>query len=200
MNSYKMECGCEFNILDEKINPDTELPALDIDFYTLRLDCQLAWDCFKETTKGIFQLETQLGQTWSRKLKPECIEDLAALTAILRPGVLKAKLDDKSLTQHFVDRKNGDEPVAEIDPSITDILKETQQILVYQEETLQIAQKIAGFDLKQADILRRAIGKKIPELMTKVEKDFIEGVKKTGIVTEEKGKEIWDMIRKSERY
>jgi hypothetical protein len=200
VKKHKMDCGCEFDIIDEKINPVTNLPSISIDYYNLRLDCEKTWECFKNSTKGVFQLETQLGQTWSRKLKPECIEDLAALTAVLRPGVLKAKLDDKSLTQHFVDRKNKISEVEEIDPSITDILKDTQQILVYQEETLQIAQKIAGFDLKQADILRRAIGKKIPELMTKVEVEFIEGVKKTGIVTEEKGKEIWDMIRKSERY
>lgn len=197
---YKMDCGCEFKVLSEEINPVTGIPHIDVDYYNLPLDCPITWDVFKNSTKGIFQLETPLGQTWSKKLKPENLEDLAALTAILRPGVLKAKLDDKSLTQHFVDRKNRVEEAVCIDESIRDILKETQQILVYQEETLQIAAKIAGFDLKQADILRRAIGKKIPELMTQVEKDFIEGVKKTGIVSEEKGREIWDMIRKSERY
>jgi DNA polymerase-3 subunit alpha len=195
-----MECGCEFKILNPNINKKTGLPSIDIDYYNLRLDCPIAWECFKNTTKGVFQLETQLGHTWSKKLGPEDIEDLAALTAILRPGVLKAQLNGKSLTQHFVDRANLKETADEIDSSITDVLSPTQQILVYQEQTLQIAKTIAGFDLKQADILRRAIGKKIPELMTKVETEFIDGVKKVGIVSEEKGKEIWDMIRKSERY
>ena len=197
---YTMPCGCEFKLLSEEINPLSGLPHIDIDYYNLPLDCDLAWDTFKRSTKGVFQLETNLGQTYSKKLGPENLEDLGALGAILRPGVLKAMLDGKSLTQHFIDRKNKIEEPTEIDPSIADILRETQQILVYQEETLQIAQKIAGFDLKQADILRRAMGKKIPELMTQVEAEFIEGVKKTGIVTEEKGREIWDMIRKSERY
>lgn len=200
MQKYKMDCGCELELLDETINPDTGYPALNIDFYNLRLDCDKTWEVFVDSTKGVFQLETQLGETWSKKLKPSSIDELAALTAILRPGVLKAQLDGKSLTQHFIDRKHHLEPANPIDETIEDVLENTHQILVYQEQTLQIAQKIADFDLKQADVLRRAIGKKIPELMTKVEDEFIEGIKKIGIVSEEKGKEIWDMIRKSERY
>lgn len=194
------ECGCKFPVLDHKIGESNGLPSIDIDFYDLELNCPETWKIFAESTKGVFQLETQLGNTWSKKLKPDKMEHLAALGSILRPGVLKAIVDNKSVTQHYIDRKNGVEDVKLEHDSLEEILKDTYGLSIYQEQTLQIAQKLAGFDLKQADILRRAIGKKIPELMTQVEKEFLEGIKKVGLISEELGRHIWDNIRKSERY
>jgi len=201
MDKYKFPCGCEFTITDEKIKYSDGLPSLDVDFYNLPLTCPKVWELLQEgKTKGIFQLETNLGRAWARRILPDNVEDLAALISVVRPGTLKVKVNNKSMTQLFADRKRGEEKTIDVHPAIHDILAKTHQILVYQEQSLKIAQKVAGFDLKQADVLRRAIGKKIPELMTKVENDFVEGVKKTGIVTEEEGKEIWGYIRKSERY
>lgn len=196
----EFDCGCKFNILDDKEKDYDGLPSIEIDYYNLDYDCPLAWQVFSESTKGVFQLETNLGQTWSKKLKPTSIEELAALGSLLRPGCLKAISDGKSMTAHYVDRKNGLEPSVAMHESISEILSPTYHVLTYQEQTIKIAQKVAGFDLKDADILRRAMGKKDSELMTKVEQTFLEGVKKTGILTEEEGKEIWANIRKSERY
>ena len=111
-------------------------------------------------TKGIFQLESNLGKAWAKKLAPSNIEELSALIAIIRPGCLKAYVDGKSMTQHFIDRKHGREDVTYLHESLEEILAPTYGVLVYQEQSMRIAQKIAGFDLQEADELRKAIGKK----------------------------------------
>lgn len=159
------------------------------------------WDLICEgNTKGVFQLESQLGKSWAKKVKPRNISELSALISLIRPGCLKAYIDGKSLTQRYVDRKSGLEPVLYPHESLEDILKETYGILVYQEQSMMIAQHLAGFDLKDADILRKAIGKKKAGLMTKVKRSFLKGSTKQGIVTKEVAKEIFSWIEKSNRY
>lgn len=196
-----MECGCEFNVLDENISNIDGLPAIDLDVYNLNKNCKPTWDLFHSGhIKGVFQFETYLGQHWSKQIQPDEIEDIAAIISAIRPGVLKSMLDNKSLTRHFADRKSGEEPVAYPHESLSEILGSTRGIILYQEQTLLIARKLAGFDLKDADILRRAMGKKDAALMTEVEAKFINGCNKVGIVDEEKAKEIFSWIRKSERY
>ena len=127
------------------------------------------WELFKEgKTKGVFQLESNLGRSWSKKLAPDNLEELAALIAIIRPGCLKAVIDGKSMTQRFVDRKHKLEEVSYLHESLEDVLKPTYGVWVYQEQSMRIAQKLAGFDLKKADDLRKAIGKKKADLMAAV--------------------------------
>ena len=145
-----------------------------------------AWALFRDgLTKGIFQLESNLGKSWSKKLSPENLEELAALIAIIRPGCLKAVDRGKTMTQRFVDRKWLKEEVTYLHESLEDILKPTYGVLVYQEQAMRIAQKLAGFDLQQADDLRKAIGKKKADLMAKVKKSFLEGAASKGIVTKD---------------
>lgn len=159
------------------------------------------WDLFREgKTKGIFQLESNLGRSWSKKLAPENIEELAALIALIRPGCLKAIIDGKSMTQRFVDRKHKKEEVTYLHESLEEILKPTYGVLVYQEQSMRIAQKLAGFDLKKADDLRKAIGKKNAELMASIKNDFIAGCKKVKLVDEHTASEIFGWIEKSSRY
>lgn len=159
------------------------------------------WKLFAEgKTKGIFQLESNLGKSWSKKLAPTSIEELSALIAIIRPGTLKAYIDGKSMTQIYVDRKHGREPVSYLHQSLEDILKPTYGVLVYQEQSMRIAEKIAGFNLQEADLLRKAIGKKKADLMNQVKKSFIEGAEKKGVVTREEAEEIFGWIEKSSRY
>jgi DNA polymerase III alpha subunit len=159
------------------------------------------WQLFAEgKTKGIFQLESNLGKSWSKKVAPQNIEELSALIAIIRPGTLKAFVDGKSMTQHYVDRKHGREEVTYLHPSLEEILKPTYGVLVYQEQSMRIAQKIAGFNLQEADELRKAIGKKKADLMAKVKKKFIIGAKKIGTVSKEEAEEIFGWIEKSSRY
>lgn len=159
------------------------------------------WQLFAEgKTKGVFQLESNLGKSWSKKLAPNNIEELSALIAIIRPGCLKAYVDGKSMTQHFIDRKHGREEVTYLHESLEEILAPTYGVLVYQEQSMRIAQKIAGFDLQEADELRKAIGKKKADLMAKVKKKFIQGAKKAKIVTAEEAEQIFGWIEKSARY
>jgi len=113
---------------------------------------------------------------------------------------LEAIREGKSVTEHYIDRKNGVEPVEYFHPSLENALSATYGEMVYQEQAMQIARDIAGFNLQQADILRKAIGKKKPEIMAKVKVEFLEGCEKTGIVTKEEAEEIFGWIEKSQRY
>jgi DNA polymerase III alpha subunit len=185
----KFDCGCDI--------PDDQ----PIDFYNLRLDCPKTWEIFIEgRTQGVFQLETSLGKGWSKKVKPERMEHLAALTSVLRPGCINALVGDKTIAQHYADRKNGEEEIEYYHEALESILEETFGEMIYQEESLQITQKIAGFDLKEADQLRKAMGKKDAKIMAEVKTKFLEGAKKTKIVTEEQAEEIFSWIEKSNRY
>lgn len=159
------------------------------------------WQLFAEgKTKGVFQLESNLGKSWSKKLAPTNIEELSALIAIIRPGTLKAYVDGKSMTQHYVDRKHGREEVTYLHSALEEILKPTYGVLVYQEQSMRIAEKIAGFNLQEADVLRKAIGKKKADLMNEVKKSFIIGAEKVGIVTKDEAEQIFGWIEKSSRY
>ena len=151
-------------------------------------------------TKGVFQLESNLGKSWSKKLAPNNIEELSALIAIIRPGCLKAYVDGKSMTQHFIDRKHGREDVVYLHESLEEVLAPTYGVLVYQEQSMRIAQKIAGFNLEEADELRKAIGKKKADLMAQVKKKFIKGANKVKIVNKEEAEEIFGWIQASARY
>lgn len=159
------------------------------------------WNLFKDgLTKGVFQLESNLGRAWSKRLAPENLEELAALIALIRPGCLKAIIDGKSMTQRFVDRKHKEEEVSYLHDSLENILKPTYGVLVYQEQSMLIAQKLAGFDLKKADDLRKAIGKKNAELMASIRGDFIDGCESVGLVDGDTASEIFGWIEKSSRY
>ena len=159
------------------------------------------WDLICEgRTKGVFQLESQLGRSWAKRVKPRNISELAALLSLIRPGCLKAISEGKSMTQHYVDRKANKDPVTYPDDSLEEIQSETYGVLVYQEQSMRIAQKLAGFDLKDADQLRKAIGKKKADLMEKVKKSFLEGAEEQGFITKEVAEEIFGWIEKSNRY
>lgn len=159
------------------------------------------WALIQEgLTKGVFQLESNLGRSWAKRVKPENIEELAALISVIRPGTLKAMSEGKSMTQHYVDRKAGIDEVVYLHESLEPILGSTYGILVYQEQSMKIAQTLAGFSLSEADVLRKAIGKKNAALMNQVKEDFIKGAKKVGIVPTDVAEEIFSWIEKSSRY
>ena len=88
----KLRCGCEIEVRNETIKDCDSLPSLHIDFDNIKLDCPRTWALFCDgDTKGIFQLEKNLGQQWSKRVRPTCIEDAAALISIIRPGTLEAR-------------------------------------------------------------------------------------------------------------
>ena len=159
------------------------------------------WDLICDgQTKGVFQLESQLGRSWAKRVQPRSIEELAALISLIRPGCLKAFTEGKSMTQHYVDRKAGIDEVKYLHESLEPILKETYGVLVYQEQSMKIAQQLAEIDLKEADSLRKAIGKKKAGLMAKIKGSFIKGAIAHGDLDKDTAEEIFSWIEKSNRY
>jgi DNA polymerase-3 subunit alpha len=116
----------------------------------------------------IFQFESSGMQSILKRAKPTKIEDLIALNALYRPGPM-ANIDQ------FINSKSGKEPVKYLLPELEPLLKETYGVIVYQEQVMEIARQVAGYSLGQADVLRRAMGKKKAEIMPKIKGEFIEG-------------------------
>ena len=195
--NLKYKCGCSFRLLESKNNSIEFIP----DINHLNLECEKTWNLLSSgNTKGCFQLESRLGRSIAKKLKPQNMEQLSALIAILRPGCLEAYRDGKSVTQHYIDKKNGEESIDYYHSSIRHILEPTYGEMIYQEQAMEIAKVIAGFDLREADMLRKAIGKKKPEEMAKIKTKFLEGSKNQKIVTENEAEQIFGWIEKSQRY
>lgn len=199
MKKFSYNCGCSFPLVSADNMP--QQIVFNPDIHNLNLECSRTWDLIGDgNTKGCFQLESRLGRTMAKKLKPENIEQLSALISIMRPGCLEAIRDGKSVSNHYIDRKNGEESIDYFHPSLKPILEPTYGEMIYQEQTMEIAKAIAGFNLQEADILRKAIGKKKPEEMAKVKTKFIEGCNNTNIVTTDQAEQIFGWIEKSQRY
>lgn len=165
------------------------------------MNCEEAWNLLSGgDTIGVFQLESNLGRTWAKRVKPRNLEELSALVSLIRPGTLNAYLDGKSMTQHYVDRKHGLEDVVYLHPSLENTLKDTYGIIAYQEQSMLISRDIAGFSEQEADNLRKAIGKKLADLMAKVKVMFLEGAEKTNVVDKTTSEKIFEWIEASNRY
>ena len=189
-------CGCSFPTKKLK-----ELMSVEYSVDDIRFDCSKTWELIAEgNTKGCFQLESRLGQSMSKKLKPSNIEELAALISIMRPGCLEAVRDDKTVSNHYIDKKNGLESVDYFHEALEPILQNTYGEMVYQEQAMEIAKDIAGFNLQEADMLRKAIGKKRPEEMAKIKSKFIDGCDNKKTVSKDEAEQIFGWIEKSQRY
>ncbi|CAD5969625.1 DNA polymerase III subunit alpha [Planktothrix tepida] len=125
---------------------------------------------------GIFQLESSGMMDIVKKLKPSCLDDISSILALYRPGPL-----DAGLIPQFIDRKHGRDEIRYDHPMLEPILKETYGILCFQEQIMKLAQDLAGYSLGQADLLRRAMGKKKAEEMQKQRETFIDGATKNGV-------------------
>jgi len=144
-------------------------------------------------TVAVFQVESTGMMDALRRMKPTCIEDIVALVALYRPGPMEN-------IPVYCEVKHGLRPLESLHPTIDPILKETQGIIVYQEQVMQIAQVMAGYSLGGADLLRRAMGKKIAEEMAKERPKFIEGAKKTHNIDAKKAGEVFDLLEKFANY
>lgn len=145
-------------------------------------------------TTGVFQLESSGFKELLRKLKPDCLEDVIAAVALYRPGPLQSGMVDS-----FIKRKHGEERVEFPHPDLSETLTETYGVMVYQEQVMQAARVLAGFSLGQADIMRRAMGKKKPKEMQKQRTIFTEGAVNRGVPESQAG-EIFDTIEKFAGY
>jgi DNA polymerase III alpha subunit len=199
---HTFDCGCEIEI-DQNLEPwNPYTPPLILDINHINENCPKTWELLKQgNTKGVFQLDGHLGKHWSKRLRPEDIEELAALISLLRPGCLTAEIKPGiSMTEMYCLRKDKLEPIEYIHPSLENILKKTQGILTYQESSMHIVSQLAGFNLMEADKLRKAIGHKLAEEMAKVKGWFLEKAKTYGVVNEQEASDIFGWIEKSQRY
>ncbi len=145
-------------------------------------------------TNGVFQLESTGMKEILKNLEPESFTDIIALLALYRPGPLGS-----GMVEDFVRRKKGEAKITYDHPSLEPILKETYGIILYQEQVMQIANVIAGFSLGQADLMRRAMGKKKESILEGIEKDFYEGARKNN-VDPAVARRLWSLIFKFAGY
>ena len=148
----------------------------------------------KGDTTGVFQMESDGMKSLLVKMKTDCFEDIIALVALYRPGPLGS-----GMVNDYVERKHGRQKSIYPHPLMESVLKETYGVMVYQEQVMRTVQILAGFSLGEADILRRAIGKKKPEILKEQRNLFVEGCFKKGI-SQEKSNEIFDLIDKFAGY
>ncbi len=145
-------------------------------------------------TNGVFQLESAGMKDLLVRMKPECFEDVTALVALYRPGPLESGMVDD-----FVDRKHGRKPVIYMVPRLEPILKETHGVIVYQEQVMKIAAVLADYSMSEADDLRKAMGKKIPEILARHKKRFIRGAVDNKIGSKV-AESLFDLIEKFGGY
>jgi DNA polymerase-3 subunit alpha len=167
-----------------------------IDLATVPLDDQTTYEkvFHKGLTSGVFQFESGGMRDVLRRYHPVSVEDLTALNALYRPGPIQGGMIDD-----FIDRKWGRRKVEYELPELEEILKETLGVIVYQEQVMQVAQKLAGYSLGEADLLRRAMGKKIAEEMAKQRERFVTGAKERGFPPK-KIEKIFDLMAQFAEY
>jgi DNA polymerase III subunit alpha len=170
------------------------LRGVAFDINLIPLDDKPSYELYAAArTVAVFQVESSGMMDALRRMKPTCIEDIVALVALYRPGPMEN-------IPAYCEVKNGLRDLVSIHPTIDHILAETQGIIVYQEQVMQIAQVMGGYSLGGADLLRRAMGKKIAEEMAKERPKFIEGAAETHGVPKEKAGEVFDLLEKFANY
>ncbi len=163
------------------------------DIATIPLDDEASYKLYSSAkTVAVFQVESSGMMDALKRMKPTCIEDIVALVALYRPGPMEN-------IPTYCEVKNGQRELESIHPLIDHILEETQGIIVYQEQVMQIAQVMAGYSLGGADLLRRAMGKKIKEAMDAERPKFERGAAENG-VDKKKATEVFDLLEKFANY
>ncbi|MDR0761834.1 MAG: DNA polymerase III subunit alpha [Campylobacteraceae bacterium] len=169
--------------------------SVKIDWSTIDMNDKAVYDIIKSGhTIGLFQIESDGMQQLNAKLQPTNFEDIIAVVALYRPGPMESgMLDD------FIERKHGRAQITYMFGELEPILKPTYGVIVYQEQVMQIVQAIGGFSLGGADLVRRAMGKKIKEEMDKLKSEFVDGAQKKGF-DKRKSEELFDLIVKFAGY
>jgi DNA polymerase-3 subunit alpha len=175
------------NIAERLVNARPERRGKTLDLLNLPLDDQETYALLSSgSTTGVFQLESSgMQERILRPLKPDCFEDIVAAVALYRPGPLGT-----GMIEDFIGSKHGRKAVRKLHPLVDEVLAPTYGVPVYQEQVMQIAQNLAGYSLGEADLLRRAMGKKKAEEMMKQQASFVSGALARG-VPEEKSRAIF---------
>lgn len=166
----------------------------DIILSDIPLDDKKTYELFQRgDTTGVFQLESAGMKRYLKELKPTVFEDIIAMVALYRPGPMQ-------FIDSFIKRKHGEEEINYLHPKMESALSSTYGILVYQEQFMQISKDLAGFTGGQADTLRKAVGKKILEMMKKVKPEFIEGAIKHSDADRKDMEKFWAQLEEFANY
>jgi DNA polymerase-3 subunit alpha len=177
------------DVISDTIKLVEETTGTKLDMNKIPLDDSKTFGLLqKAQTIGVFQLEGVQMRHLISRLAPTSLDDVAALVALYRPGPMA-----DNMHYDFADRKNGRQKIKYLHPDAREILDDTYGLMIYQEKLMRIAQKFAGYSLAEADLLRKACGKKIREVMAKEREKFVEGCVKTGYGPEI-GKQWFDII------
>lgn len=180
-------------IIEQTLRLIREIRGDTIDVNTLPLNDRKAFEMLRAgDTTGVFQLESSGMRRYLRELKPTELEDIIAMIALYRPGPME-------LIPTYIARKHGKEKVAYLHPKLEPILGNTYGVGIYQEQMMRIARDLSGFTLGEADTLRKAIGKKIKELLDEQQEKIVRGMIERG-VSERTAKEIWELFPPFARY
>ncbi|MCL6706660.1 DNA polymerase III subunit alpha [Pseudomonas sp. R2.Fl] len=167
--------------------------GIEVDLAAIPLDDTKTYEMLSRgETVGVFQVESAGMRKALIGMRPDCIEDIIALVALYRPGPMEN-------IPTYNARKHGEEEIESIHPKIDHLLKETQGVIVYQEQVMQIAQVLSGYSLGEADLLRRAMGKKIKAEMDQQSERFVEGAVKNG-VSKAQAVNIFELLAKFANY
>jgi DNA polymerase-3 subunit alpha len=181
-------------VIAETLKLVQQTRGVKLEAEALPMDDAAAFDLLRRgDTVGVFQLESSGMRDLARRIGLDKIEDIIALVALFRPGPM-------NMLEDYIARRTGKVKVVYDDPLLKPILEETYGIMLYQEQVQQAAQKLAGYTLGQGDILRRAMGKKEPEVMEKQRKSFVDGCHKTCGMPAHKAEKIFDNIAKFAGY
>ncbi len=176
-------------VLHDALKLIKEKQGIQVHLEELKLDDERAYEILKNAEAlGVFQLESSGMRDLLKKMKPNLFEHLVALLALYRPGPLGSGMVDD-----FIKALHNPTQIKYDHPSLEPALKETYGVILYQEQVMKIVSDMAGFTLAQADSLRRAIGKKIPEIMEKEKKGFLEGAEKRKI-PQAVAEKVWGLI------
>jgi DNA polymerase-3 subunit alpha len=182
-------------VLDDAVRLIKQNRGIDVDLATLALDDKPTYALFtRGDTTGIFQFESHGMRDILRRYQPTRLEDLTALNALYRPGPIQGGMIDD-----FIARKHGKKKVAYDLPALEEILSETWGVILYQEQVMQIANRLAGFSLGDADLLRRAMGKKKPEEMAAQREKFLTGCAARKVPAK-KAEKIFDLMAEFAGY
>ncbi len=163
------------SIIESAIKIIKNTRGIEIDIEKIPLDDRLTYQLFKKgNTTGVFQFESSGMKRYLKELKPSEFEDIIAMVALYRPGPMEWIPD-------YIAGKHKKKKVEYLHPKLEKILNKTYGVAIYQEQVMQMARDLAGFSLGQADILRKAVGKKIPKLLAQQKEKFIDGCVKNGI-------------------
>lgn len=182
-------------VIDDALKLIEKRYGKSIDFLSVDVDDKMVYKTIQSgDTLGIFQIESSMFQDLNRRIRPNCFEDIIAIIALGRPGPMESGMVDD-----FINRKHGLEPITYMFDELEPILRPTYGTIVYQEQVMQIVQTIGGFSLGGADLVRRAMGKKIKEEMERLKGEFANGAEKKGL-DRKKSEDLFDLIVKFAGY